>query len=68
METFTPYNILDTRTVILSTGGNATAQFPPALIGTNAFIVIRQRNSIETWSKLPVMLGQTTFFDFTVPQ
>jgi len=26
-------------------------------------LLIRQRNSIETWSKLPVMLGQTTFFE-----
>ena len=53
---------------ILHSNGNATVLFPNAVLNHSLYIVVRHRNSIETWSKLPVTIGGFTTYDFTVPQ
>ena len=54
--------------VILNIDGTASFPFPSTVANNSYFIVIRHRNSIETWSKEPVMLsGNTVVFDFTAP-
>lgn len=52
---------------LLSTGGVATASFPPAVYGNTYYLVVRSRNGIETWSKWPVQLGAVSVFDMTAP-
>jgi hypothetical protein len=61
-------NVIASATDILHTDGNATFRFPWA-IGNNAYyIVIRHRNSIETWSKNPVLFsGTVVSLDLTAP-
>ncbi|MBK9401485.1 MAG: choice-of-anchor D domain-containing protein [Bacteroidetes bacterium] len=60
-----PVTIVSTNTVALHTNGWAQLTLPGSFIGGNYYIVIRSRNTIETWSKLPVTLGTNTTFDFT---
>jgi PKD repeat protein len=60
-----PVTIVSSNTVALHTNGWAQLTLPGAFIGGNYYIVIRSRNTIETWSKLPVTLGNNTTFDFT---
>ncbi len=53
-------------TVILHTDGIAQIQYPSSVIGSSYYIVIRNRNTIETWSKLPVLFDNAIMsFDFT---
>ncbi len=52
-------------TVLLHTNGVATIQFPAAVIGHSYYIAIVHRNSIETWSKLPVPFSSNTSYDFS---
>lgn len=66
-DQFNPAVILATDNIVLKIDGTAFAHFPLALSGTAAYISIRGRNIIETWSKLPVNLGNNTTFDFTAP-
>ncbi len=66
-EEFAPYAILDSKTVALSTSGNAIAEFPASLLDVKVYIAVRMRNSIETWSKLSVLLAPLTYFNFTAP-
>ena len=60
-----PYNLVESRNAILLTNGNALVQFPGSLINGSYYIVLHHRNTIETWSKLPVTFGANTNFDFT---
>lgn len=50
---------------VLDTSGNGVFEFPATVLGNRYFIVVRHRNSIETWSKTTVLFSAETFFDFT---
>ena len=63
----TPYGIVATTTGVLNTNGTVTLTYPGGIIGNSYYIAVRHRNSIETWSKTPVLFSATTTFDFTVP-
>ena len=62
-----PFAITASTNGVLKTDGNVQVQFPGALIGSSYYIVVKHRNSIETWSANPVLIGATTTFDFTAP-
>ncbi len=55
-----PYDEVAVCNTILHTDGSVAANFSAALAGQSYYVVIRHRNSIETWSKLPVVLGGGT--------
>jgi uncharacterized protein (TIGR02145 family) len=52
---------------ILHTNGTASVQFPEATLGNSYYVAIKHRNSIETWSKNPVLISNSTTVDFTAP-
>jgi len=54
-----------TVTTLLHTDGTAHVQFPSAVIDHSYYIAVKHRNSIETWSKLPVMFTSNTTYDFS---
>jgi len=45
-----PYTLIDSSKSVLNASGNGTFAFSNALNNTNYYVVIRHRNSIETWS------------------
>jgi len=45
-----PYSIVDSATSVLDSTGYGTFYFPNAVNGTLYYIVVKHRNSIETWS------------------
>ena len=45
-----PFDLLESKKVVLSTLGTGTASFNSAIEGTPYYITIKHRNSIETWS------------------
>jgi hypothetical protein len=51
--------------VLLSTNGTASISIPPSLIGGNYYIAVYHRNSLETWSSIPIAITAITDFDFT---
>lgn len=50
---------------LLHTDGTATVDFPATVSGNSFYIAIKHRNSLETWSKLPVLFTSTTAYDFS---
>ena len=62
-----PYSIVDFSQSILDAEGNGTFNFHNAGNGTEFYLAIRHRNSIETWSKEPVNIvsGDIPGYDFT---
>ncbi len=65
-----PYAIIDSSIVVLdSITFTATATFAATPSGTY-YIVIKHRNSIETWSEQPISFsnGNTEYYDFTDAQ
>ena len=54
------------RKTILATTGLAMINLPGNLVGDSFWITIRHRNSIETWSRLPVIFSASTFYDFSI--
>ena len=60
-----PYSLVAFKKVLLQTDGSAIARFSSSLVGSY-YLVIRHRNSIPTWSSVPVSLGQCSVsYDFT---
>jgi YVTN family beta-propeller protein len=60
------FNTIFTNRVMLNTSGIATVNYPHSISGGNYYIVVRTRNTIETWSKLPVTFNSSSvFFDFS---
>jgi hypothetical protein len=69
MTAFFPYNEITSRTGIIHTNGNASFIFPSTFANNNYYLVVKHRNSIETWSSSPVFIGNSDVnFDFTVPR
>jgi len=51
---------------VIDINGYGTFVFPAAILNRSFYIVIRHRNSIETWSADPVLFNSSTIqFDFT---
>ncbi len=62
-----PYAFTDTVKALLMTNGTVTATFPGKVYGNQYYIVLRQRNSLETWSAVPITLDATNVsYDFTL--
>jgi hypothetical protein len=63
----TPYALVYTVDALMNVNGYASANFPLGALGNSYYIVVRSRNGIETWSKLPVLMNASTVFDLTTP-
>ena len=61
----TPFATMYSFSGVLPTHGIIPCIFPPAALGNSYYLVIKHRNSIETWSAAPVYLGLNTEYDFT---
>ncbi|MFN8154630.1 MAG: hypothetical protein U0Y08_10090 [Bacteroidia bacterium] len=48
----------------INTTGSGSFTFPAGAIGNSYYIVVKHRNSIETWSKTPVTMSASTSFNF----
>ncbi len=54
-----------TISTLLHTDGTAGMQFPLSVSGNEFYIAIKHRNSMETWSKIPVSFTSNTSYDFS---
>jgi hypothetical protein len=61
-----PYTLIDSQKVVLGTAGTTNPTFTGILSG-NYYIVVKHRNHLETWSKLPqtFVAGTPLSYDFT---
>jgi hypothetical protein len=50
---------------LLHSDGNAGIILPEVSIGTNYYVALKHRNSLETWSALPVSISSSVNYDFT---
>ena len=65
---FSPYGLVHSVKNTIDINGNGQFIFPADVLTHSYFIVIRHRNSIETWSKTPVLFNVAVVnFDFTGP-
>ena len=64
-EATSPYAVLVTTIDTLKTDGTIRCRFPSSVNNTLCYIGIRHRNTIETWSALPVMITADMNYDFT---
>lgn len=61
-----PYNLVESKKMYLNFSGQGTGNFNSATDGMSYYIVIKHRNSIETWSKLPQQfIGGILSYNFT---
>jgi hypothetical protein len=61
----TPYTGIYSTGAILRTNGWIHLNPPSVFIGQTVYLVVKPRSSMETWSKVPVLLQSSTVFDFT---
>jgi len=50
---------------MLHTDGTITCTFPSSTLAKSCYVVIEQRNSIQTWSGLPITIATVNSYDFT---
>ncbi len=63
-----PYTLIQSTQAVMDIFGNFSVPVPVGLLNQSYYLVVRQLSSIETWSKLPVMMsGATIFYDFSTP-
>ena len=63
-----PYNLVYTDKKVVSTNGQVSFTFPLAILNQSYYLVIKHRNSLETWSKNPVLFNTANkSFDVTAP-
>lgn len=62
-----PYNIADSAKVLLNSNGYALVNFLNISSGVYYYLVVKHRNSIETWSKsvMQFVTGDPISYDFT---
>jgi uncharacterized protein (TIGR02145 family) len=60
-----PHAIVWTGNTILRSNGFAVTTVPGTVIGQSYYIVVKHRNSLETWSKQPVVFGPNTYWNFS---
>jgi tRNA threonylcarbamoyladenosine modification (KEOPS) complex Pcc1 subunit len=60
-----PYALAFSAIGTLSTSGIANIVFPAASIGNSYYVVIKHRNSIETWSANPILMSASTSYNFS---
>jgi len=65
-DTIAPYANIDSSKAFLSTNGSATFNFTKAQNGKKYYLIVKHRNSIETWSNSGNSFSSgTLFYDFT---
>ena len=61
-----PFNLIQSAKEIIDTSGSGQFIFNPSIIGQQYYIVVKHRNSLETWSSLPVNFNSSSVsYDFT---
>jgi len=66
-EMYPPFALIDSAKVMLNSGGQGAFSFYNALSEVSYYIVLKHRNSIETWSMMPVLFSSGNLnYDFTV--
>ena len=60
-----PYNLAFSAIATLSTNGIANIVFPAGSLGNSYYLAIKHRNSIETWSALPISITASTSYNFS---
>ena len=60
-----PYALAYTYTGVIGTNGLLACTFPGSANGNAYYIVVKHRNSIETWSASPVTITAETTYDFS---
>jgi hypothetical protein len=60
-----PYSIVESKKGLLNRNGTSSLSFSSARAANFYYIALRHRNSIETWSSVPVQFFQTTSYNFT---
>lgn len=61
-----PYAVSESVKALLHTNGNANVTFSSGAAGRPYYIVIRHRNSLETWSANTVTINNGVTYDFTI--
>jgi hypothetical protein len=64
-ESTAPYGLFQSSKVILSTSGEATVSVGNTALNQSYYIIVKHRNSIETWSADTVTINAITNYDFS---
>ena len=59
------YSMAYSAKATIDTTGNASISFPSAALGNSYYIVVKHRNSVETWSASPVLFSTSASYDFS---
>ena len=64
-----PYSLVEQKKLLLNSSGYGTTSFTSAFEAASYYLVVKHRNSIETWSAAPQSFSNSLmYYDFTTAQ
>lgn len=68
-SSLSPFSLVESQKIVLNSSGQGTANYYNVAEGTNYYIAVKHRNSIETWSaNTPQFSGGSMSYNFTTAQ
>jgi hypothetical protein len=65
VQSTVPYQVLGSVLTTVDTSGIVSCNVPTSFYGNQYYLVLSGRNFLKTWSAIPVLLSQSTAYDFT---
>jgi hypothetical protein len=68
-NTSAPFNLIESKKILLNSSGSGSSIFTQIADGTPYYLIVKHRNSIETWSSSSVQFNAGNLaYDFTTAQ
>ncbi|MBL7923098.1 MAG: IPT/TIG domain-containing protein [Bacteroidia bacterium] len=64
-EPLSPFAVLYSGSAVLKRNGDCSLSVPGGFFNGSCFLEVKTRNSLETWSKTPILLNNLQLFDLT---
>jgi len=64
-DSLNPSAVVASIQAILMVDGTVTCAFSNAVVSNRYYIAVRHRNTIQTWSAAPILMNNTTSYDFS---
>ncbi|MBK6839918.1 MAG: proprotein convertase P-domain-containing protein [Bacteroidetes bacterium] len=61
-----PFATVSSEKSLLNTNGSAVVNFPASVLNQNLYIVIKHRNTLETWSANPLLIQNNMTYSFAL--
>jgi len=64
-DSLNPLTVVASFKGMLMVDGTVACTFPNSVVGNSYYVAVKHRSTVQTWSASPVLMNNTTSYDFT---